>query len=77
MRVHIRLHGILRERLPAEARGKVDLELQEGARLADVLIVLGIEAHFRVARNGTVIEDLSELLSDGDQVDVFRPAAGG
>lgn len=75
--MHVRLHGILRERLPAEARGKVSLELQEGARLADVLLALGIETHFRVARNGTVIEDLSELLTDGDQIDVFRPAAGG
>lgn len=80
MKIHIRLHGILRDWLPPEARGQATWEFAEGASVADLLVVLdelGIRRRFNVARNGSTVNSESEPLEDGDEIDVFRSIAGG
>ena len=79
MKIHVHLHGILRDRLPVEAKGRTTLTLDNDAGISDIVTWLeniGISRRYELALNGQVIvEDLK--LSDGDAIDIFRPAAGG
>ncbi len=77
MQIHIRLHGALRDKLPAEARGGAVLTLPEGTAVAALLDQLALHGYIQVAINQEIIENQTTTLQDGDQVEVFRPAAGG
>lgn len=77
MNVRVTLFSILREKLPPEKRGKINLELPAGSTIADVLKTLDIEMHVVCAVNGQVEADHSRILQDGDEVRIFRPAGGG
>jgi hypothetical protein len=81
IRVHVRLRGILRDKLPEEAKGRTTLELPAGSPLNSLdgkLQTLGIRKPYRIARNGAVTNhDDTILLEDSDQIDVFRSASGG
>lgn len=81
IRVHVRLRGGLRDKLPGEAKGQTTLELPAGSpldSLSDRLQALGIRKPYRIARNGAVVNHNDMiLLEDGDQIDVFRSASGG
>ena len=77
MEIHVRLYGVLREKLPAEDHGRTMLELPEGATVDDVLTRLGVTGHFHVSVNEEMVDDRETVLRDGDQVDVLPPTAGG
>jgi sulfur carrier protein ThiS len=77
MQIHVRLHGILRDRLPAEAKGRTVVRLDRGATFADLLASLALDGYLLVASNESVIEDFTQPLGSDDQVDVFLPVAGG
>ena len=77
MDVTVRLHGILRDRLPVEAKGRTTLNLPEDARIADAINQLALVGHLQVAHNDVVIDDLALPLHDGDTIEVFLPVAGG
>jgi molybdopterin converting factor small subunit len=77
MQIHVRLHGILRDRLPREAKGWTTVTLGEGATVADLLAALALDGYLHVAANEAVIEDFSQPLGIDDQVDIFLPVAGG
>ncbi|MFZ5808256.1 MAG: MoaD/ThiS family protein [Chloroflexota bacterium] len=77
MNVRVTLFSILREKVPPENRGKINLELPAGATIADILRMLDIEMHVVCAVNGQVEADHSRILQDGDEVRIFRPAGGG
>ena len=76
MRVELRLHGGLRDLLPAEARGRGELELVTGAAVADLLAQLGVQRTVVVACND---EDVpaTHALQDGDKIAVFSAVSGG
>ena len=77
MQIHIRLHGIFREKLPREAKGRTTLDLPEGARVQDVLAHFEIRRRVGVAVNQEVEVEPDFPLQPGDRVEVFRVAAGG
>ena len=77
MKVQIRLHGILRDKLPAETRGRAELELPPASTVADVLAHFNIDRLVTIAVNEEVELDESHPLQDGDAVEIFRVAAGG
>lgn len=77
MEIHLRLYGALRDRLPAEKRGRDVLAVTEGTTLADVLTSLNLDGRIRVSVNGSLVEDWEITLNDGDEITVFRSAAGG
>lgn len=70
------LHGILRDFLPRKAKGKTTLSLPEGATIQDVVNQLKINRTVNSAVNGAQVE-LSHILQDGDDLQIFRPIAGG
>ena len=76
MNVHVRLFAALRERAGA---GTLELELSEGATVADVWPRLGLGAEpsgLLYARNKEYV-DRSESLSAGDEIAVIPPVSGG
>lgn len=77
MRVSVHLHGILRDRLPSEARGRTTLELLDGATVGDVLGTLGIERPVVVCVNGRTHVPKDHVLREGDQVMIYTPVGGG
>jgi thiamine biosynthesis protein ThiS len=77
LQVNIHLHGILRDHLPPDAKGRAVVNLDDGATVGDLLTQLGIERRVIVALNGNQKPDKTHILQDGDQVSVFKVIGGG
>lgn len=77
MHVTLTAYSILREALPPDSGGKLELELKAGTTLRTLLEQIGIPREAACAINGTIQRDSDILLHDGDQVSVFRPGSGG
>jgi molybdopterin converting factor small subunit len=82
IKVTVKLYGVLRKHRPARTPGakhhSFDLDLQNGATVAELAADLGITpgSFSAVAINGeTAGEDT--MLQDGDEVRLFPPSAGG
>ncbi len=76
MNVHVRLFAALRERA---GKGRLDVELADGATVADVWPHLGLGGEpqgLLYARNRVYV-DRSEVLSAGDEVAFIPPVSGG
>lgn len=76
MEVHLTLHGILRDYLPRQAKGKTTLTLPEGATIEDVREQLKIKQTVSAAVGGVQVEN-NHVLQDGDEVQMFRMIGGG
>jgi sulfur carrier protein ThiS len=79
MRVRVSLYGRLRSHLPPGATsGPMDLELQDGATLADALRALGIlvDPSVMILRNGSRCSIETELDTE-DEVTVLTMIGGG
>lgn len=75
--IHVRLHGALRDKLASEAKGRTTLALPDDAPVKAVLEQLSLNRRISLAINDEIVDDWNTTLQDGDQVEVFRPAAGG
>lgn len=76
VRVELRLHGGLRELLPAAARGRGEVELVPGAAVADLLAQLGVQRKVVVACNDAEVP-ATHPLRDGDKIAIFSAVSGG
>lgn len=76
MEIQVTLLGALRDKLPRQNRGQTTLTLAEGATVADILSQLQLATTTASAINGTQIEK-SQVLKDGDAVQLFRQLGGG
>ena len=77
MQVNVHLHGILRDHLPSDAKGRATINIEDGATVGDLLTQLGIERRVIVAINGNQKSNKTDILQDGDEVSVFRVIGGG
>jgi len=75
--IHIRLHGGLRDKIPAEAKGRTTLSLPEGTTVTAVLEQLLLRRRIEVAVNEEIVDNRDTALQDGDRIEIFRSAAGG
>jgi len=77
MIIHLQLYSILREKLPPEAQGRAELQLDEGATIADLLAKLDITRRVVISVNGNHEENISIQLKDGDKIKIFSSISGG
>jgi len=77
MRIRVILYSYLRELLPADTKGRAELELPDGSPVAAVFERLSLPQQVAWAVNGTAQRDFDLVLHDGDEVRVFRQGAGG
>jgi thiamine biosynthesis protein ThiS len=77
LKIHVRLHGALRDKLPPENKGRATLILPEGTTITAVLTHLSLQRRTEVAVNDEIVDDQDTALNDGDRLEVFRAAAGG
>jgi thiamine biosynthesis protein ThiS len=77
LQVNVHLHGILREHLPPEAKGRAILSLDDGATVGDLLAQLGIKRRVIVALNHNQEPDETYVLQDGDKVSIYTVIGGG
>jgi len=77
LKVHLQLYSILREELPPESKGKVTLQLEEGATLEAILKEFDITRRVVIGVNGDHEPDKSRQLRDGDHVKIFSSISGG
>jgi thiamine biosynthesis protein ThiS len=77
LQINVKLLGILRDQLPAVQKGKIQVELQDGASVADLLTYLDITRRVEVAVGDEIKADMNHILTDGDQVDIFTAIGGG
>ena len=75
--IHVRLHGLLREKLPPEAKGRTVLSLPDRSTIRDVLIHFDVRHHVSFVVNEEIDLDDFHVLKDGDHVEFFRVSAGG
>ena len=75
--IHVRLHGILRDKLPAEAKGRIDLILPDHSTVRDVLEHFDTQHFVSFAVNEEIDLDDSHILTNGDLLEIFRVTAGG
>ena len=77
MRINVILHSILRDRLPAEAKGRSMLDVPDGSAIQDVISTLQLPEPVVSSVNGVLNRDHGSLLQEGDELRFFRPGAGG
>jgi sulfur carrier protein ThiS len=77
LKVNLQLYSILREKLPPEAKGKVLLQLEEGATIDSILQEFDIQRRVVVSVNGEYEPDKSRQLRDGDEIKIFSAISGG
>jgi sulfur carrier protein ThiS len=77
LEVHVQLYSILREKLPAEARGRTTLQLEAGTTLADILEMLEIKRRVVIGLNGEYERELSRPVQNGDELKIFSVVSGG
>lgn len=75
--IRVQLYSILREKLPAGARGRTVLRFEGGATLADVLRELDINRRVVISVNGEHEADDARPLDDQDEVKIFSSVGGG
>jgi hypothetical protein len=77
MRVKVILHSVLREKLPAETKGRAVIEMPDGATVGELFDRLSLPLHVSWALNGSLQRDRFIILKPEDEVRVFRQGAGG
>lgn len=78
MRVRVKLHAALRKHLKADQWDGFDVELREGATVGDVIAQLGIPPkHAGMLVSGDEYLEVTSVLQDGQELNVFPPMAGG
>jgi molybdopterin converting factor small subunit len=78
MHIRIKLMGALRSKLP-DSHGSTQLELESGATVTSALEKLGLptgRVHL-VMVNGEMEHDRARALTEGDELKLFPPVAGG
>ena len=76
MEISLTLHGILRDYLPRQAKGKTTLSLPPGTTVATVFEQLKIRQTVTAAVGGFQVEN-GYVLKDGDDLQMFRMIGGG
>jgi sulfur carrier protein ThiS len=76
LQVKLTLHGILRDYLPRQAKGKTTLDLPEGTTIAGVVERLKIKQTVTAAVNGGQVQ-VGHVLQEGDELQMFRLVGGG
>jgi sulfur carrier protein ThiS len=76
LEIQLTLHGILRDQLPRQAKGKTTLTLPPGATVADVLQQFKLKSTVQAAVGGVQVEH-SQVLQEGDDLQLFRMIGGG
>lgn len=77
IRIKITLHSYLKEYLPPEAEGRIELDLAEGTTIDALSRQLGLPANIAVAVNDSIERDHSRVILQGDHVRFLKPGAGG
>ncbi len=77
MIVHLQLYSILRDKLPAEANGRISLNLAMGTTILDILNKYDIHRKIVISVNGVHVTDKAHQLVDGDTVKLFSSISGG
>jgi sulfur carrier protein ThiS len=76
LEVKVTLHGILRDYLPRQAKGRTTLELAEGTTIEAVVQRLEIKQNVSAAIDGIEVQN-SHVLQNGEELHLFRLIAGG
>ena len=78
MRITIKLYSMLRSYLGEHEKGVAEREFPDGAIIAEVLAALGIPDKMpRITLINGEQKEAADALSDGDELSVFPPMAGG
>lgn len=77
MSITVILYGILREKLPPEAKGQAELAFPAGATVQDVMDQLNLPREVTVTVNEEIVRDRRSELDEGDLLRFLRPSKGG
>jgi hypothetical protein len=77
MKCKVILYSTLREKLPPENNGSIELTFLEGYSISDVVNQLNLSGVFLCAINGAIERDTRIPIHDGDELRFFRPGSGG
>jgi molybdopterin converting factor small subunit len=79
LKVKVRLHATLRRHTPEGYQNRLEVELEEGAKVASLLELLELDVepqHLLMVVNRRRVEP-EDMLADGVKIDLFPPISGG
>jgi sulfur carrier protein ThiS len=77
MKFTVILYSTLRDKLPPEKHGCLELELPHGCTISDVVKQFDLSGVFICAVNGQVERNMKRLIREKDELRFFRPGSGG
>ncbi len=77
MKFTVILYSTLREKLPAEKQGRIELDLPDGCAIEDIVKQLDLSGVFICAVNGQVERNMGRQIRESDELRFFRPGSGG
>ena len=77
MKINLKLYSILRDKLPAENKGKAVLNIANESIIADILEKYKINRRVVISLNGSHVTDKTRKLKDGDEIIIFSSISGG
>ena len=77
MSITVNLYGQLRDKVPRENKGKIELEHTANMTIKDIMSSLDISEHNLISIGETQEVEFSHVVSAGDVIHVFPPVSGG
>jgi len=77
MKFKVILYSTLRDKLPPENNGRIELELPDSYTISDVIKLLDLSGVFICAANGQIERNTKRLIREKDELRFFRPGSGG
>lgn len=77
MNCKIILYAILRDKLPPEAHGRVNIDMPNGSTIGDVITKLDLPIDCICTVNEQIEKDMDRIVKDGDTLRFFLPSSGG
>ena len=77
MKFKVILYSTLRDKLPPENNGRIELELPDSYTISDVIKLLDLSGVFICTANGQIERNTKRLIREKDELRFFRPGSGG
>ena len=77
MKFKVILYSTLRDKLPRENNGCIELDPPDSCTISDVIKQLDLSGVFLCAVNGQIERNMERLIREKDELRFFRPGSGG
>ena len=77
MNCKVILYAILRDKVPPEAQGRINIDMPDGSMIRDIITKLDLPIDCICTINEHIEKDIDRRVQDGDTLRFFLPSSGG